>query len=64
MPRWPSFPPRCKASRPSFRRPRPIEEEAHAAETKARALAAAAKLASQELETELATLMKLLGARA
>jgi len=36
------------------------EEDARAQEGKARALASAAKLASQELETELATLIKLL----
>ncbi|MGV1013632.1 MAG: chromosome segregation SMC family protein [Methyloceanibacter sp.] len=36
------------------------EEEARAEETKLRAASAAAKLASQELETELATLIKLL----
>jgi chromosome segregation protein len=36
------------------------QEETQAAESKARALASAAKLASQELETELATLTKLL----
>jgi chromosome segregation protein len=36
------------------------EENARAQETDARSLAAAAKLASQELETELATLLKLL----
>jgi chromosome segregation protein len=36
------------------------QEETQAAETRARALASAAKLASQELETELATLTKLL----
>jgi chromosome segregation protein len=36
------------------------EEEARAEEAKARSLAAAAKLAGQELETELATLIKLL----
>ena len=63
MPGLPSFPPRSKRCEAELQAAEADEEKARFDEAKTRALAASAKLVNQEVETELATLIKLLGAR-